>query len=112
MSTSVTATLPEELHTKSKRGRKKLGEEYDAVKQIAVNLPRVMMEAVDLRAQYDRTSRQETFRSMLWTAIRLSASTDRRYAELLKNNSIDVSPVNLKPNKDIYSDGINPTDLV
>lgn len=93
-----------------RRGRKPLGDEYAGVKPTMLQLPRVMMEAIDLKAQYDRTSKSEVVRNWLWMALRLTASTDRRYFELLKNNAIDISPVNLKPRQEIYAD--DPTELV
>ena len=95
-----------------RRGRKPLGEEYKGVIPMQVNLPRVLLEAVDLRAQYDRCSRPDVVREMLWKALRITALTDTQYYKLLKNNGIDISPVNLKPSRDIYTDDTDPSQLV
>lgn len=99
-----------EQETPKRRGRKPLGDEYAGVKPTMFLLPRAMTEAIDLKAQYDRTTKTEVVRNWLWMALRLTASTDRRYRELLKNNAIDIAPVNLKPRAEIYAD--DPTELV
>ena len=77
---------------------------------LGVWLPRTMLDALDLKAQYDRCTKTDAVRNLLWVALRLSASTDRRFAKLLENNAIDISPVNLRPRKD--SNKEDPTDLV
>lgn len=93
-----------------KRGRPPLPEEYEGVSKYLLVLPRPLMEAIDLKAQYDRCSKAEVMRPILWYGIRLAAATDRRFMELLTKNGIDVAPVNLKPRKEIYKD--DPSDLV
>lgn len=95
---------------KNRAGRKPRGEEYAGVNPIQVQLPRTLTEALDLKAQYDRYSRSDAVRELLWKAIRMTAATDKRFAELLTRNGIDVAPVNLKPRKDIYKE--DPSDLV
>ena len=77
---------------------------------LCVWLPRTMLDALDLKAQYDRSSKADAVRSLLWTALRLSASTDARFRQLLGNNGIDISPVNLKPRRNANDN--DPTDLV
>lgn len=77
---------------------------------LGVWLPRVMLDAIDLKAQYDRCSKTDAVRNLLWAALRLSASTDARFRQLLGNNAIDISPVNLKPRKD--KNESDPSDLV
>lgn len=77
---------------------------------LGVWLPRTMLDALDLKAQYDRSSKTDAVRSLLWTALRLSASTDARFRQLLGNNGIDISPVSLKPRRNANDN--DPTDLV
>ena len=102
----------EKTPNSKRRGRPPLGDEYKGVISLQVALPRVLLEAVDLKSQYDRVSRPDVVREMLWKALRMTAMTDARFYTLLRNNGIDVSPVNLKPSKEIYTGDNDPSQLV
>lgn len=77
---------------------------------LTVWMPRPILDAIDLRSQYDRSTKTDVVREWLWTALRLSTSTDSRFRQLLGNNGIDISPVNLRPKRE--SEGSDPTELI
>lgn len=89
---------------KRKAGRPKLDAaalaEYTTM---TASVPLVVLDAIDLIAQYDRVPRRETLRYILWAGIRSRTSADRRLTELLENNGIDVAPTDLVPRR------FNPT---
>lgn len=100
---------------KKKTGRPKLDEAtLAATVNVTARIPLVAWDAVDLIAQYDRVSRVETLRAILWSGIRSRVSSDRRLQELLESNNIDVAPVNLIPRRfqPNANDKPDPLDLL
>ncbi len=113
--TKKTIEEREARQQKKKMGRPKLDEQTLAsTVSITARVPLVAWDAIDLISQYDRVSRNETLRAVLWAGIRTRTSADRRLKELLDNNGIDVAPTDLVPTryKAQANDKPDPSDFL